>query len=60
VIEIRGQRSTDWRDVYAMRIATAGALPYIRPTGCERSWANPRSARGPWWPSHSLTAGRQS
>jgi putative acetyltransferase len=31
MVEIRGQQATDWEDVYEMRAATPGALPYIRP-----------------------------
>jgi putative acetyltransferase len=47
MIEIRGQQATDWRDVYAMRTATAGALPYIRP-----DWVKDELAKleGGTWP----------
>lgn len=31
MIEIRGQQASDWQDLYAIRKATPGALPYIRP-----------------------------
>jgi putative acetyltransferase len=31
VIEIRGQQASDWRDVYELRCATAGELPFTQP-----------------------------
>ena len=41
MFEIRGQQATDWKDVYEMRTATPGALPYIRPDWVRDELAQP-------------------
>jgi putative acetyltransferase len=46
MIEIRGQQATDWQDVYAMRTATPGALPYVRPDWVKDELARP--GEGTW------------
>jgi putative acetyltransferase len=47
MIEIRGQQATDWRDVYAIRKATPGALPYIRPHWVREELAGPKDQAWP-------------
>jgi len=45
-IEIRGQEAGDWKDLYAIRTATPGALPYIRPDWVREELAEPK--KGTW------------
>jgi putative acetyltransferase len=47
MIEIRAQAPTDWQDVYQMRIAALGAVPYLRP-----DWVRDELAKPPdnTWP----------
>lgn len=52
MIEIRGQQATDWRDLYAIRTATPGALPYIRPDWVKEELAKPKDGT---WPLVAVT-----
>jgi len=47
VVEIRGQQASDWQDVYAIRAATPGALPYIRPDWVKDELAKPQDGAWP-------------
>jgi putative acetyltransferase len=41
MIRIRGQKATDWKGLYAIRVATPNALPYIRPDWVRDELARP-------------------
>jgi putative acetyltransferase len=41
MITIRGQQATDWQDVYEMRAASPGTLPYLRPEWVRDELAQP-------------------
>jgi putative acetyltransferase len=47
MIEIRGQQATDWEDLYAIRKAMPGALPYIRPEWVRDELARPHDQAWP-------------
>ncbi len=53
MIEIRGQQATDWQDLYAIRKATPGALPYIRPHWVREELAEPKDQA---WPLVAVAA----
>lgn len=59
MIEIRGQRSTDWRDLYDIRRATAGALPHIRPDWVRDELARPNDQAWPLVAVESLPEGQR-
>jgi putative acetyltransferase len=47
VIEIRAQAPADWQDVYELRTAAPGRVPYIRPDSVKDEFANPRDNTWP-------------
>ncbi len=59
MIEIRGQRSTDWQDLYAIRRASRGALPYIRPDWVREELARPHDGAWPMVAVADLPEGRR-
>jgi putative acetyltransferase len=47
MIRIRGQQATDWQDLYEIRAAIPGALPYIRPDWVKAELAAPKDGTWP-------------
>ncbi len=48
MIEIRGQEATDWKDIYAIRVASPGCLLYIRPDWVRDELATPQEQSWPF------------
>ena len=47
MVRIRGQEATDWRDLYAIRVASPRPLPYIRPDWVRDELAHPQDRTWP-------------
>jgi putative acetyltransferase len=47
LMKIRGQQATDWQDLYEIRAAIPGALPYIRPDWVRAELAAPNDGAWP-------------
>ncbi len=59
MIEIRGQQAADWPAVYAIRLASRSALPYIRPDWVQEELAKPRDGNWPLVAAEQLPEGKQ-